>query len=63
MRKIVYKTRKELFVDILKKWRDDEEQIIAEWGIKNKEQQRQYLVDEYNEYLRLWNVLEEDDLK
>ena len=51
------KTRDELFKRILRMWRDDEKQILSEWGVGNHSKLREDLMNDYDEYLKLWEEL------
>ena len=59
MRKIKPKTRQDLFIHILQLWLENEIQCINEWCISYRETARKQANKEFEEYLKLWEELEE----
>lgn len=57
MRKNKPKTRQNLFIYILTKWRDNEIQCAMEWCIRNRNEVVKEINKEYEEYLKLWDEL------
>lgn len=57
MRKTKPKTRQDLFVYLLNKWRDNEEQCVNEWCIRDRQGALKKVQEEYEEFLDLWQEL------
>lgn len=52
-------TQKDLFMQILDEWRDDEKMLISEFCIKDKRKAYLELEYKYEEYKQLWDKLKE----
>lgn len=53
------RTQKDLFMQILEEWLDDEKMLISEFCIKDKRKAYLELEYKYEEYKQLWDKLKE----